>query len=231
MKLSPTFAVQLALIVASCAIAEAQTAGEFWPFAYAQYQLARRYRAHSYAGLKNSEETGYRQVDAGIGLAYQWKTISRPHAENINPDKEHWLAFGAEYERLNTLSGGKSENRMTMDATSGTRPASRVLIQDRNRVELRWVNGSYSTRYRNQLSSEYDILVHKIKFTPHASAEAFYNGASDSWNEFRYTGGVQWPYKRLFMIDTYYMRESCSTCSPPHLNVAGLTLNFFFRRR
>ena len=43
--------------------------------------------------------------------------------------------------------------------------------------------------------------------------------------------GVQWPYKRVLMLDTYYLRQNCTTCSPAHLNVAGLTLNFYLRNR
>ena len=37
------------------------------------------------------------------GLGYQWKRISKPHLENIDPDKEHFFLFGGGYERLQTL--------------------------------------------------------------------------------------------------------------------------------
>ena len=52
---------------------------------------------------------------------------------------------------------------------------------------------------------------------------------SKTWNEEQYTAGIEWPYKRVFMLETYYLRQNCTTCSPAHLNVAGLTLNLYFR--
>jgi len=42
---------------------------------------------------------------------------------------------------------------------------------------------------------------------------------------------VQLPFKRRFMLDNYYQRQNCTTCTPKHLNVWGLTLNFYFRNK
>ena len=68
-----------------------------------------------------------------------------------------------------------------------------------------------------------------FRFTPYTSAEAFYDGAIHSWSQEQYTAGMQWPRRRRLMLQTYYLRQNCGTCSPPHLNVAGLTLNLYFR--
>ena len=80
---------------------------------------------------------------------------------NIDPDKEHYLVFGGGYEFLRTAQSGEvhHENRITIDATPGFRPSVRFLVRDRNWVELRWIDGKYSTTYRNQLSVERDFLV------------------------------------------------------------------------
>ncbi len=212
------------------AAAQSQTQGEFWPAVDAHIQFADNWRALAFVGLKKGDEFSYQQVNAGAGIGYQWKAIAKPHPENIDPDKEHYFLFGGGYERVQSTQSGSpsSENRLALQATAGFRPASRLLVTDRNRVEFRWINGVYSTRYRNLLFGEYDITIHSFAFSPYASAEAFYSSASGSWNEEQYTAGVEWPYKRLFMIQTYYLRENCTTCKPEHLNVGGLTLNLFF---
>lgn len=172
----------------------------------------------------------YEQVDAGLGLGYQWKTIQKPHLENIDPEKEHIFLLGGGYEYLHTVSGKpKYENRLVVEALAGTRPVSRLLIRNRNRVEFRWVNGVYSTRYRNNLSLNYDITAGRFRCTPYTSAEAFYDRAMGSWYQEQYTAGVEWPYKRVVMIQIYYLRQNCNSCNPAHLNVAGLTLNLYFR--
>jgi hypothetical protein len=34
---------------------------------------------------------------------------------------------------------------------------------------------------------------------------------------------------RLLMLDTYYLLQKCPTWTPPNANVAGVTLNVYFR--
>ena len=206
-----------------------QTSGEFWPGTDAHFQFQDKLRLLGFAGLKRNEDLAYQQVNAGIGLGYQLKTILRPHLRNIDPDKEHMLVFGGGYEFLHTTSGKPQyENRLVLEAMPGFRPLSRFLVRDRNRVEFRWVNGVYSTRYRNSLSLDYDITAGKFRFTPYTSAEVFHDGAAGSWNKEQYTAGVEWPYRRVLKLETYYLRQNCTTCNPANLNVGGLTLNLFF---
>src|SRR5215831_9795604 len=80
------------------ASAQSQTEGEFWPVINVHLQFPDHWRLLGFAGLKKGEDFPYQQVNAGFGLGYQWKRISKPHPENINPDKEHTFLFGAGYE-------------------------------------------------------------------------------------------------------------------------------------
>ncbi len=176
------------------------------------------------------EEHSYQQWYASAGLGYQFKPILREHLINIDPDKEHYLVFGGGYEFLRTNQSGKlkDENRITIDVTPGFRFPAGFLARDRNFIEFRWIDGVYSTTYRNMLSVERDFLVHRFRFAPFGSAEAFYDGSKHSWDQEWYTAGVQSPYKRLFMVETYYRRENCPTCKPANWNVGGVTLHFFW---
>jgi len=220
----------LIMLMGSFASAQSNTVGEFWPAVDAHVEFTDNWRLLAFVGLKKGEEFAYQQLNAGVGFGYQWKTISKPHLLNIDPDKEHIFVFGGGYERLQTLQSGNpsNENRLVLQGTVGYRLSSRFFVSDRNRVEFRWVNGTYSTRYRNMLFGLYDFKIHEFRFSPYASAEAFYNGAVGSWNEEQYAAGIEWPYKRLLMLQTYYLRQNCTTCNPAHLNVGGLTLNLFF---
>jgi hypothetical protein len=79
------------------------------------------------------------------------------------------------------------------------------------------------------VSSEVDFLVHDVRFTPYGTAEVFYDGPKHSWDQEWYTAGIQWPYKRSFMLETYYRREHCPTCTPENWNAGGITLHCFFK--
>jgi uncharacterized protein DUF2490 len=223
--------VILALVAMLCGIAcgQARTAEEFWPEVDAHFQFAQTWRVLGFAGSERGEEIGYRQFHAGVGMAHQWKRISKPHPENINPDKEHIFVLGGGYEYLRTVLGKtKTENRAVLEAMPGFRPFSRLLVRDRNRVEFRWVAGAYSTRYRNEVYAAYDVSIHKFRFNPYASVEAFYNGTTSSWSQEQYTAGIEWPYKRRLMVNTYYLRQNCPICGSAHLNVGGLKVNLYF---
>ena len=222
----------LAVVVALLqpAFGQSQIVGEFWPEADVHIQFPKNWRLLGFVGLKKGEDFPYQQLYAGFGLGYQWKRITKPHWENIDPDKEYTFVFGGGYERLQTVQSGKTsyENRLALQVVAGFRPASRLLLSDRNRVEFRWVNGVYSTRYRNLVQGEYDFKVHEFRFSPYTSAEFFYSSTTSSWNQEWYTAGIKMPYKRLLMVQTYYLRQNCTNCNPANLNVAGLTLNLFF---
>ena len=206
------------------------TETEIWPEVDAHVQLPSHLRVLAFNGLEQAIGFPFQQWYSAAALGYQFKPILMEHPINIDPDKEHFLVFGGGYEFLRTAQSGEvhHENRITIDATPGFRPSARFLIRNRNWVELRWIDGKYSTTYRNQLSAERDFLVHNFRFTPYGSAEVFYDGPKHSWDQEWYTAGIQWPIRRLAMIDTYYRREHCITCTPTNWNAIGMTLNFYF---
>ena len=238
--LSATRVILLGLAVATMfclgAAGQSQTSAtetQVWPEVDAHVQLPSHFRVLAFSGLEQGVGFPYQQWYAASGLGYQWKRISKPHLENIDRDKEHYLVFGGGYEFLRTIQSGKitDENRLILDGIFNVRPSGRFLVTDRNRVEFRWINGVYSTTYRNKLTVERDFLLRGFRFSPYGAVEVFFNGAQHSWNQEWYYAGIQWPYKRLFMLDTYYLRQHCTTCKPTNWNAAGVTLNFYFRNR
>jgi len=226
-------ALSLAALCCSSAFGQSQTdltETQVNPEIDAHWQLPEQWRVLGYAGLQQGVDYSYQQWYAALGLGYQFKRFLFPHMQNIDPDKEHYWLFGLGYEYLRTIQTGKTkdENRITADITPGFRLPGEFLIRDRNWIEFRWVNGAYSTTYRNQLSVEHDVLIQQFHFNPYLSAEAFYDGQKHSWNEYWYTVGIYWPYQHVFMLDTYYRRENCPTCTPAYWNIVGLNFNFYF---
>ena len=209
----------------------------------AHMQFASQWRALAYAGgVQQGQNYPFRQWYAAVGLGYQFKPISSPAAENIDPDKNFYFLFGAGYQHLDTTSSGTVENRGIIDATVGYIFPGDVLVRDRNWLELRWVNGNYSTTYRNMLMLEHEFRIQGLRVSPFGSVEAFYDGAGHtaeessggargSWNQWWYTVGAQLPYERWFMAQVLYRRKNCSTCVPENTNEWAIALHFFFDTR
>jgi hypothetical protein len=208
------------------------TEAQVWPEGDVHLQLPSHLRVLALSGLEQGVGFPFQQWYVAGALGYQFKPILREHIFNIDPDKEHYLVFGGGYEFLRTTQSGivKHENRITIDVTPGFLLPGKLLVRDRNWVELRWINGTYSTTYRNMVSIERLFLVHGFRFSPFGSAEVFYDSPKHSWNEEWYTAGIQLPYKSLLMVETYYKRENCSTCNPTDWNVGGVTLHFYFSK-
>jgi len=206
-----------------------ESSGAFWPTADLHLQLSSNLRALVFAESKTDQDFPYRQVDVGAGLGLQWWRIGKPHPINIDPDKENYLVTAAGYEYLQTIQSGKNtiENRIAVQATPRFRLAERLLLTDRNRVEFRWVNGDYSTRYRNLFAVEYNAEIHDFRLTPYASAEVFYDITTSTWTQEWYTAGFEVPYRHWLKVDLYYLRQNCPGCTPDHLNVIGLTVSVF----
>jgi hypothetical protein len=212
------------------ATAQAQTSSEFWPILNAKFQMPHKWRALAFAGLKKGEENQYQQFNGGLGFARQLKPILKLHPKNADADKENTFVLGGGYERLQTFQSGtkSNENRLALQGTSAFRPLSRLLLSDRNRVEFRWIEGDYSTRYRNEPEALYDILIRQLHLSLYGSGEFFFDGAKGEWAREQYTGGIEWPLPHKAILQTYYLRQN-STTNPKHLNVAGLTLTLNFK--
>lgn len=223
--------VLLSITIGPRALAQdSTTAGAFWPKLSARYQWPSKLSQILYGEIKNEQGNAYQQLGIGTDLNYQAQPIKRPHLRNVDPSKEHAYVLSVGYEYLDTRDDGspKYENRIKAEATGRHRPTDALLIEDRNRFEFRWVDGEYSSRYRNRLRVEVDLHHNAFRYSPYVAAEFFYSWASDSWNEQRYSVGIQWPYRHKWLLDTYYLRQNCSSCDPAHLNVGGVSLSFFF---
>jgi hypothetical protein len=208
----------------------------------AHIQYASQWRVLAFAGSEQGQDYPFQQWYAAAGVGYQFKPISSTGSQNIDPDKNFHFLFGAGYEYLDTSSSEKIEHRITIEATPGYDFPGDVLVRDRSWLELRWINGQYSTTYRNRLTLEHEFHIRRFRFSPYGSVEAFYDGTGHSaeptygrsrgsWNQWWYTGGLEVPYEHRFMLQTFYRREDCPSCKPEKWNVWGLTLNFFFSTR
>jgi hypothetical protein len=101
-------------------------------------------------------------------------------------------------------------------------------VQDRSRIEFRWIDDTYNFRYRNKLIVERAFKLRKVRLSPFASGELFWDRNRKSWNQNQYAFGVRLPVKKIFGLDTYFMHQNCTTCTSKSINILGVTGNFYF---
>lgn len=224
-------ALALAGLAPAPARAQTPSSGDaVWASLEGHAQLSPTLRALVLGESKSGTDYSYQQWIAGVGLGLQLRRFARPRLVDLDPDRDHTFVVGTGYEYLKTDETAKpsSENRLLAELTGRARPPAEFLLTDRNRFEFRWVNRAYSTRYRNRVAVERATRLGGLHFTPYLSAEFFYDWADDSWNEEQYAAGIEWPYRHVLKLSTYYLHQECTTCSPRTLDVAGLALNYFY---
>jgi hypothetical protein len=215
--------------------ARAQSPDVGWegrPKLQADIELLPRTRLQAWGELQDGIDFSFQRWRTGFLLNRRMRPISKQHRQNIDAEKEHHLVFGAGYEYLHTIQNGslKIENRIITQLTPNYLAPGNILITDRNRVEYRWVNGAYDVRYRNKLMVQHIFEFHSFQVAPYGSGELYYDRNHQAWNQNQYGGGVQFPYKKMLMVDTYLLHQNCSSCSQNSINMLGLTLNLYFRQ-
>jgi hypothetical protein len=231
---------QLLVLLAACAFAvclSQQAAAqsepakkEFWPEINVYVGLKPKWRLMFLANVTGSRETKARtEAQAGVHVDYLWNST---------------LQFRAGYRYVFSLDGGThKEHRILIEQTVRLPLPAKILLSDRNREELRIINGDGSFRYRNRVTLEREFDVKFMKVTPYVSGELFYDTRFDVFNRNRMTVGVQFPIlKRLepfrdhvphlprksASLDIYYTHQNDSRSSPNHVNAAGATLVLSF---
>lgn len=228
--------LSLALLVTSLKSLMAQTPGsdaEIWPKVNVAYDLGTRTRIEGYFEKHDGEDVSLEQWKIGTMFTYRMKRMLRERHHDIDEDKKYNLAVAGGYEFIQTDQNGskKREHRIILQGSPKYLLPLQILAQNRNRVEFRWVDSAYNFRYRNKVTVDRILRIDKFKFTPYASGELFWDRNHHSWNENQYAFGVEFPYRKLFMLDVYYLHQNCTTCSEKSTNVFGIHANFYFRRK
>jgi hypothetical protein len=111
-------------------------------------------------------------------------------------------------------------------------PGASLLLLDRNRVDLRFINGVYSYRYRNRLRLERTFAVDRWTagraLTPYAMEELGYDSRYGEFNRSRFTVDLETTLTSMLMVDLSFVRQDDSRASVEHLNALGLTLNLTY---
>lgn len=132
-----------------------------------------------------------------------------------------------------------TENRILTEQTLRKSLPGKFLLSDRNREDLRFINGDFSFRYRNRVTIEREFRLKQRTLTPYASGEIYYDTRYRAWNRNRLTAGIQTSLrrgpilkmllpKRQVILDLYYMRQNDSRSQTQHVNALGAALAFYF---
>jgi len=208
-----------------------ETVWEFRPKLVSAIDLVPRTRLETWIEFQEGLDFSFHRWRTGAMISRRMKPILNLRLRDIDEDNDNYLVVSGGYEYLHTIDQGSLtiENQIIAQATPHIVLAG-LTIGDRNRTEFRWINGVSNFRYRNRLTVIRQSQLRTFRFAPYGYGELFYNSTLHSWNQREYAAGVQFPYKSHLMLDTYWLRESCTSCSHGSVNMIGVTLNLYLRQ-
>jgi hypothetical protein len=124
---------------------------------------------------------------------------------------------------------GPTEHRGLLEATGNFPLVSGVLLSDRNRFDLRFIDGQLGWRYRNRISAERTIAIRSYHITPYLRAEAYYDGNFSKWSRTTETAGCIFPFRKRYEVEPYYEHQNDTGTSPNRqVNALGFVLSMYF---
>jgi Protein of unknown function (DUF2490) len=195
---------------AACAgpAAAQDTANEVWPEVDVWVQLNPKVKLFFPFSVSKSRETKEREGLIGARVDYRFN---------------RYVSVRAGYGYLWSISPTDpySEHRPVGEVSLHAFPGASVHLVDRNRVDLRFINGDYSYRYRNRLRLERTFAVDRWArgrtLTPYAMEELGYDSRYDTFNRSRFSLGVETQFTQIVMVDLYVVRQDDSRASVEHL--------------
>jgi len=157
------------------------------------------------------------------------KPLSSKRRTNADEANRKLLTFGITYRYINNVDKD-SENRLQFDMSPKYPLPKDMLLDDRNRLELRMISGDVTWRYRNRLTFQRTFQFRRFRPTPYARAEAFYEPSQGGWTELAYSFGGFIPIREHIEVEPYYERQRLYESKSSHVNAVGITLAVYFRK-
>lgn len=173
-------------------------------------------------------------TDAEIGPNFDFYLKPRYQPKNLPPifrldesrSRPLMLRLGYHY-MPSTV--GPTEHRGVLEATGRYPPQLGFMFSDRNKADLRVIDGDFTWRYRNRLTIERPLTIRSYQFTPYVRGELYFNSKYRKWDRTSETMGIVFPIRKHAEFEIYYEHQN-DTSKPPNrqINAIGPVINLYF---
>jgi hypothetical protein len=220
----------IVLAIGPFSISAVGQTSQFWPEVDAYVKLNDNARLYLTASQTRENGTG---TDAEIGPNIDFFLnplfcLKKIVGFQLDQSKSRPLTFRVGY-RLLPSTTNPTEHRIVMEATPRYPLIRGMLLTDRNRCDLRFIEGRFSWRYRNRLTAERTFTIGRLHFTPYGRAEAFYDSNYNKFSRIALDVGSIFPVGEFVELEGYYEHQNDTSKNPNRqVNAAGAVLTFYF---
>ena len=219
----------LLAILASPLTAQTQSL-QAWPEVDTYISLNSDVRVSFFAAATREDRQGA-SAELGPNIDFYFKPLrklDRITIFELDQSKSRLVMVRFGY-RYMPSANGPTEHRGFLEATGRYPLVKGVLLSDRNRLDLRSIDGELAWRYRNRISAERTVSIRSYHFTPYLRAEAYYDGNFHKWSRTAETAGCIFPFRKRYEVEPYYEHQNDTGTSPNRqVNALGLVLSMYF---
>jgi hypothetical protein len=223
--------VSAGLIVMSFGISAHAQSTQVWPEISAFTKLNDRMRFYFLATtVKERQEST--EGEFGPNFDFYLRPLRDPkrfRGFRLDESKNRVLLLRVGYRYLHSFSGNPDEHRAVLEATARYPLVGGVLVSHRGRVDLRFIDGEDSWRFRSRLSAEKEFSIGHVKVNPYVRGELYYDSRFDEWSRTEWIGGAAFPVNRHVELEGYFDYQNDTGGNPNRQQSAiGIVLNLYF---
>ena len=223
----------LALLAPTAALQAGDWLDQFWPEAKVYIKTGETSRIFLQAAGTRTREDGYTDGQLGAHMDFYFKPLLQARGQR-NPDvsRSKMVMIRAGYYFAKAPPGSKdpfTEHTALAEVTPRFFLPKLILVENRFRGDLRFLDGEFVPRFRDRLRVERTFKLTRRALTPYGEFETYYDWRYNAFHRQRYDAGVEWMVSQRFVVEGYYLRQQDSQASVKGTNVAGVVLQFYFR--
>ena len=218
----------LCLLIAGAAHAENT---ELWPEASLYKQIDDTTRLYFDLSNAKGKESIASTSDASAYIDVSIMPVYRARLQSQDWQRNRYLWARLGYTRVNNVSletRELSENRGVVSLQGRAPLPAEIWLEARGRADLRWIGGSYSTRYRLRVEASRELKAFERAVVPYANAEWYYDTRYDAHTRSLYQAGVDVTVTRHFRVETYLAWQYDLQPQEDSLRAFGLVAKWYY---
>ena len=220
-----------ALIVASSGIAAHAQSIQAWPEISAFTRLNDRMRFYF---LATTVKEGKESTEGEFGPNFDFylqplRKRNRLAGFRLDESKDRVLLLKVGYRYLHSFSGDPDEDRIVLEATHRYPLAGGLLVSSRGRMDIRFIDGEDSWRFRSRLSVEKEFSLGRVRLNPYVRGELYYDSRPHEWSRTEWIGGTALPLTRRVELEAYFdYQNDTGGDHNRQVYAIGTVLNLYF---
>lgn len=142
-----------------------------------------------------------------------------------------WFRAGYSYSDAPPDEKKKVVNILETETNNSFHLPAEIVLQTRNRLDWRWVNGDFQPIYRPRVKFIRNFKTAFLTFNMYLWSEYFFYLNDNSKNMLRLTAGSVIKATRFMDLEIYYLHQFPNYPSVDPLNAIGIQLDFYFKSR